>query len=161
MGSRCDKRLILEGRRYSNDSVNMRRAAIASGWDVLRVVDYTYEDDGVKPILYASKNLATIVSEACNVRFDRPPHDWLAGLPERYLKRCVTYHEVAPEVWPDHPMFVKCADTKRFLAKVYNPEEMSELGTHMDEDGILISEPVRFESEFRTFVLNGMVMDIS
>ena len=156
-----DKRLILEGRRYSNDSVNMSRAALASGWDVLRVVDYTYQDDGVKPILYASKNLATIVSEACHVRFDRPPNDWLARLPERYLKRLVTYHAVAPEHWPERPMFVKCADTKWFPAKVYTPEEMPDLGTQMDEDGILVSDPVRFESEFRTFVLDGRVMDIS
>jgi hypothetical protein len=156
-----DRRLILEGRRYSEDSVLLSRAARHIGWDAVRVTDYTYEDDGVRPVLYASKNLATIVSEACNVHFDRPAHDWLARLPERYLKRLVTYHAKAPDQWPERPMFVKCADTKWFQAKVYQPEEMLELGAQMDEDGILISEPVTFETEFRTFVLDGRVTTLS
>ena len=125
------------------------------------MADYAYEDDGVKPILYASKMLATIVSEACGVDFVRPPNDWLARLPERYLKRLVTYHATAPEVWPSKPTFIKCADSKWFPGMVYQPEEMAPLAELMDEDGILISEPVHFETEFRTFVLDGLVMDVS
>lgn len=158
--TRYEKRLILEGRRYSTDSVGLSRAALASGWDVLRVIDYTYEDDGVKPIIYASKWLATIVSAACGVEFVHPPNDWLAGLPERYLKRRVSHHVGAVE-WPTERAFIKCCDSKWMTARVYEPGEMAALAELMDEDGIIISEPVIFETEFRTFVLDGRVMDVS
>lgn len=156
-----EKRLVLEGRRYSNDSVNLSRAALASGWDVLRVADYTYEDDGVRPVLYGSKWLGSVVERACGVSFVRPSPNWLATLGGGFAKREITHH-VGPEIeWPDRPMFIKCCDSKWFSAKVYQPEEMPALAEFIDEDGIIISEPVHFEHEFRTFVLDGRVMDIS
>lgn len=155
-----EKRLVLEGRRYSNDSVNMSRAALASGWDVLRVTDYAYENDGVKPILYGSKWLGSVISEACGVDFVRPPNDWLARLPERYVKRKISHH-LSPVEWPSERSFIKCCDSKRFAAEVYSPEDMPALAEFIDEDGILISEPVRFETEFRLFILDGLVTDVS
>ena len=69
------KRLILEGYHFSGDSLTLSRAAMYCGWDIFRTPHYTkftYENDGVKPVVYANKYIAEIVSKACGVRFDRP-----------------------------------------------------------------------------------------
>jgi hypothetical protein len=155
------KRLLLEGKNYARDIRILRKTALNLGWEIQRIFNYSYEDDGAKPILYGSSLLAPIIEKACNVKFVYPDFDWLTTLPEKYTKRKIKYYTRENIQWPEEKAFIKCCDIKWFKAGVYEPIEMKELFDLVDESGVLISEPVKFNLEFRAFILNNKITTIS
>jgi hypothetical protein len=75
--------------RYSDDSITLRRAAIALGWDVMRLAGWRCPDDfePEEPVLFAEPLFNTAVPEQLGLTVVEPPKDFLIRLPGEYVRR--------------------------------------------------------------------------
>jgi len=79
--------------RYSDDSITLRRAAIALGWDVMRLASWRCPADFEleEPVLYGEPLFNTAVAEQLGLTLIEPPEDFLARLPREYVHRGVRF----------------------------------------------------------------------
>ena len=77
--------------RYSDDSIKLRRAAIALDWDVMRLASWRCPDDfePEEPVLFAEPLFNEAVAEQLGLTVIEPPDDFLVRLPGEYTKRQV------------------------------------------------------------------------
>lgn len=150
--------------RYTEDSIQLWKAANAEGWKSIRVqgwsVDGPVEDD--KIAIYGEPLFAAAIAGQLSLVLLEPAFDWLANLPEKFTKRHIEfgYFDGIEDI--TYPAFVKPADDKCFPARVYDSFTMIPGREYLqDDDPILISEPVKWESEFRCFVLERKCTAIS
>ena len=150
--------------RYTPDSIVLRRAALASGWDVERLISWRVPEGFAveDPVLYGEPLFAAAVAPQLGVRLVEPAEDWLTTLPESLVRRRVRYGTLGEARKLTTPHFVKPADAKCFRAQVFATG--ADLpGEDLLEDGepVLIQEPIRWRVEFRAFVLDGRVEALS
>ena len=138
--------------RYSDDSIKLRRAAIALGWDVMRLADWRCPDDfePEEPVLFAEPLFNQAVAEQLGLTIIEPPEDFLVTLPREYVGRTVSLTTAAEARTLPGPVFLKPPNQKAFPAKVYSSGV--ELPEMPDDDPVLASEPVEWLAEFRFFV---------
>lgn len=143
--------------RYSDDSITLRRAAIALGWDVMRLASWCPPEDFEfeEPVLYAEPLFNEAVAEQLGLAVIRPPEDFLAKLPREYVLRDVRLVSAAEARMLADPVFLKPPNRKTFPARVYAGG--SELPEMPDVDPVLASEPVEWAAEFRFFVRDRRV----
>ena len=77
--------------RYSDDSIKLRRAAIALGWDVMRLASWRCPEDfePEEPVLFAEPLFNAAVAEQLGLTVIEPPEDFLVRLPREYVGRDV------------------------------------------------------------------------
>src|SRR4051794_16466759 len=143
--------------RYSDDSIELRRAAIALGWDVMRLASWRCPEDfePEEPVLFAEPLFNAAVAEQLGLRIVEPPEDFLVGLPRGYVGRDVRLPPAAEPRTLTGPVFLKSPNRKTFPAKVY--ASGADLPEMPDEDPVLASEPVEWAAEFRFFVRDRQV----
>src|SRR6185437_3069651 len=75
--------------RYSDDSITLRRAAIAVGWDVMRLASWRCPDDfdPEEPVLFGEPLFNAAVAEQLGLAMIELPEDFLVRLPEQYVER--------------------------------------------------------------------------
>src|SRR4051794_41673962 len=78
--------------RYSDDSIKLRRAAIALGWDVMRLASWRCPDDfePEEPVLYAEPLFNEAVAREQCERFGAVERDFSS--PTRWLIIVVSRH---------------------------------------------------------------------
>ena len=138
--------------RYSDGSIIMRRAAIALGWDVMRLSGWRPPEDFAPedPVLYAEPWFNDVVAEHLGLSIVAPADDFLVALPEEYVRRRVQSTSAAEARGLPGPVFLKPPNRKVFPARIYaSGAELPELP---DDDPILASEPVEWAAEFRYFI---------
>lgn len=151
--------------RYLSDSVALWRAALASGWRAERLLGWIppphWRDQD--PVLYGDPLWAGVVAEGLSVALLEPALDWLVDLPTRYRKRDVRLATLdQARTLITAPAFVKPADNKDFPARVYASEhDLPPLDTLPGAMHVLIAEPVRWQIEFRCFVLDRQITTLS
>lgn len=143
--------------RYSDDSIKLRRAAIALGWDVMRLASWRCPDDfePEEPVLFAEPLFNAAVADQLGLKVVEPPEDFLTRLPEPYVKRRVRLMTAAEARTLPGPVFLKPPNRKTFPARVY--VSGSALPDMPDDDPVLVSEPVEWDAEFRFFIRNRHV----
>ena len=143
--------------RYSDDSIRLRRAAVALGWDVMRLASWRCPDDlePEEPVLFAEPLFNDAVAEQLGLQVVEPPEDFLARLPEEYVKRQVRLTTALEARTLPGPVFLKPPNRKTFPARVY--ASGAELPEMPDDDPVLVSEPVEWAAEFRFFVRDRRV----
>jgi hypothetical protein len=143
----------------------MAAAALEKGWEVERLPNWRaperLRDQDVA--LYGEWLFCEVIADAVGLLLLEPPLDWLVGLPERYRVRQVTYSTLGEARRLAEPAFIKPADDKCFPAAVYaSGAELPRDNTLLpDSIPVLLSEPVRWEVEYRCFVLNRQVVTMS
>jgi hypothetical protein len=77
--------------RYSDDSIKLRRPAIALGWDVRRFASWRCPEDfdPEEPVLFAEPLFNQAVAEQLGLAVIEPPEDFLLSLPQEYVRRRV------------------------------------------------------------------------
>lgn len=151
--------------RYTSDSRVLRNAALQAGWHVERlggwhILDRLYGRDVV---LYGEPSFIEVIAASLHLSLLDAPFDWLLHLPPRYRKRSIELSTLGAARVISQPTFVKPADGRKgFEGKVYVS------GAHLpssdilpDTTPVLMAEPVRWEVEFRCFLLEREVMTIS
>jgi ATP-grasp domain, R2K clade family 2 len=143
--------------RYSDDSITLRRAAIAVGWDVMRLASWRCPEDfePEEPVLFAEPLFNTAVAEQLGLAVIEPSEDFLVRLAREYVGRDVRLTTAAEARTFVKPVFLKPPNQKAFPAKVY--ASGSELPEMPEDDPVLASEPVEWLAEFRFFVRDRRV----
>ena len=143
--------------RYSDDSIKLRRAAVALGWDVMRLASWRCPEDfePEEPVLFAEPLFNAAVCEQLGLAVIEPPEDFLVRLPREYVGRDVRLTTAAQARSLTGPAFLKPPNCKTFPARVYAGG--IELPEMPDDDPVLVSEPVEWAAEFRFFVRERLV----
>ncbi len=138
--------------RYSDDSIKLRRAAVALGWDAMRLASWRCPEDfePEEPVLYAEPLFNEAVSQQLGLAVVQPPEDFLTRLPHEYVRREIRLMTAAVARTLPGPAFLKPPNRKTFPARVY--ASGAELPEMPDDDPVLVSEPVEWDSSFRFFV---------
>jgi hypothetical protein len=144
--------------RYSEDSIKLRRAAIALGWDVMRLDSWRCPDDfdPDEPVLFAEPLFNQAVAEQLGLTVIEPPENFLIQLPGEYVGREVRLTTAAQARYLSGPVFLKPPNQKTFPARVY--ASGTDLPEMPDDDPILASEPVEWLAEFRFFVRDRQIL---
>jgi hypothetical protein len=148
--------------RITKDSVRLWRAAVAAGWDTLRLGRWE-APEGIPPAEVAVYGgYFTVLAEQLGVTLLSPAMDWLANIPREFTQRGVRFLPLAEARKIGDRAFYKPSDDKCFLAKVYNSgSELPGAAELPDDVPVLISDIVHWEMEFRSFVLDGKVVTLS
>lgn len=148
--------------RQTDDAQALWRAAIARGWDVVRLKTWKIPDSlshCSEPFLYVEALFGSSLAEELGVELLNPPEDWLCRLPEKYRRRQIRLATFGEARSLSPAAFIKPPNDKSFPAAVYAPAELPQ--SFESEMSVLISEPVRFLSEYRCFVLERIVVAFS
>lgn len=160
--------------RLHNEIIGLQTMARELNWEVVgaecgwRLTDemIATHDVGVP---YGSQTFCEVISQQMNWKLIENPHDWLAKLPQEFLKRDVKFillkefREMSfiRNFIFNNTLFIKPADAKCFDAKVYQPGEFNPPDVVEDNTPVLISEPVEFVEEYRCFVDGERVRTVS
>ncbi len=147
--------------RYTVDTNLIRRAAISAGWEIERLRSWRAEKwlRTADPVLYGEPLFAAVVAKSLGLALLEPSFDWLTGVPEKYLRRNVEYMSLGEARLIRNKAFIKPADDKSFVAKVYNSgSELPDNDILPNTIPVLVSEVVNWSVEFRGFVLNRCVV---
>jgi len=150
--------------RYTPDSIALSGAAGAAGWEVERLASWRVPDwlVGRDVVLYGEPLFAAVVAEPLGVALLEPPFGWLPSLSLQYRQREVRHATLSEARLVREPAFIKPADDKCFIAKVYEDgEQLPNEDVLPGITPVLIAEPVTWEVEFRSFVLDRAVLTIS
>lgn len=149
--------------RYTPDSISLWQAALAEGWSVRRVQGWRVTEVPDGPLcLYGEPLFASTVAAQVGLALLAPTLDWLPHLPAEYLQRSVRFDTLTALPAFSFPAFVKPADDKCFVAKVYDEASaLPDAQTLPTDTPILIAEPVIWEREFRCFIRHRRLMALS
>jgi hypothetical protein len=148
--------------RYCQDSQALWRAANRLGWRVERLINWRLPDElklVPEPILYVEALMTEMIAEQLGLRLLDAPNDWLPNLPEEYRKRWVYLSTMGEARSMEKAAFIKPPNDKSFPARVYQGEELP--SDYPDEMPVLIAEIVKWEKEFRCFILNHSLKTFS
>ena len=143
--------------KSANEIIALQMAAESLGWEVLPATyGWRLEDElinsGKVGVPYGSWTFCEVIAQQMNWKLKRNAFDWLASLPEEYLKRKVEFMTLGEAKKITERKFIKPADDKCFDAKVYEPGEFKPHEVVADDYPTLVSEPVKFTHEYRCFV---------
>ena len=143
--------------RYSDDSIRLRRAALALGWDVARLAGWHWPDDldADEPALFGEPLFNAAVAEQLGLATVEPPADFLVRLPGEYVGRAVRLLAADAARALPGPTFLKPPNCKTFPARVY--ASGADLPAMPADDPVLAAEPVEWAAEFRFFVRDRRV----
>lgn len=157
---------LILSHRYSPDSNTLFAAALAAGWDVERLHGFRCPE-GLStrdPVFYGETLLADAIREDLGLLLIEPSASWLPSLPLIHRRREVRLATLAEAraLALTHPAFVKPVDEKCFPARVYPSGDAIAADPGLPADlPVLVSEPVRFEIEYRAFVIERRVAALS
>lgn len=141
--------------RYTEDSQALWRAAGAQGWTIERLTTWRVPEhlrELADPVFYGEAMFGPELAAQLGVKLLNPAEDWLVRLPMEYKHRAISLTTLGAARECLAAAFVKPPNDKSFSAGVYSgPELPSEYAQEMP---VLVSEVVKWEKEFRCFILN-------
>ncbi len=145
-----------------NEILALQIAARELGWEVLSAPSgWRLEEEltkaGHKGVPYGSQTFCEVIAQQMGWTLKQNPFDWLAKLPPEYLKRKVEFMTLGEAKLITERKFIKPADDKCFDAKVYEPGTFKPHEIIQDDYPVLVSEPVEFTLEYRTFAYGNQV----
>jgi hypothetical protein len=149
---------LLLSPRYTEDSRALRAAAVAAGWDCIRLASWRVPEwvRSHELVFYGEPLLAEVIGEQrLPYVLLEPPPDWLPGLPSVYAGRDIRFTTLGQARRHPARAFFKPADLlKSFRAGVYDSGAgIPDAETQPDELPVLVQEAVAWELEVRCFVL--------
>lgn len=146
-----------------NEILALQIAAREMGWEVHSAPPgWRLSDDltssGKKGVPYGSQTFCEVIAQQMNWNLKQNSFDWLARVPQKFLKRKVDFMTLGEAKKIQDVRFIKPADDKVFPAKVYVPGELVVPEVVPDDTPTLVSEVVNFDLEYRCFVLHGYVL---
>lgn len=152
--------ILILSKRYSSESQILYHAALNNGWRVWRFVSRDIpdwvRDNNVS--IYCETAFADYLAAELKVEFVTPRDSILAELPFEFVKRNIEFTTYKNFKEPGARKFIKPADYKYFPAGIYDhSKDIPAFSSCQDDDAILISDVVRFISEYRIFVMNNEI----
>jgi ATP-grasp domain, R2K clade family 2 len=146
--------------RYSEDSQALWKAAAQLGWQTERLSTWRIHEhwqgsaraNPGSALVYGEAMFAPELAAQLGYTLHNPPEDWLVTLPYAYRLRNIALCTLADARQLNAPAFVKPPNDKSFPAAVYCGHELPR--EFDDEMAVLIADVVRWECEFRCFILD-------
>ena len=141
--------------RYTEDTQALWKAAVRLGWRVERLTSWRVPEhlrDVPDPVLYVEALFGPTLAEQLGLALSNPPDDWLVRLPFEHKLRNIRLSTLGAERSSSDPAFIKPPNDKSFPADVYRGHELP--GEYSDDMPVLVSEAVKWEKEFRCFILD-------
>lgn len=140
-----------------NEILALHYAAEVKGWQVLPApsgwrLDSEITSKGLEGVPYGSQTFCEVIAQQMNWQLRANPHNWLATLPEYFLRRKVEFMTLGEAKHLKETKFIKPADDKVFDAKVYAPGELITHEVVPLDTPTLVSDVVQFDLEYRCFV---------
>lgn len=141
----------------NNEIIALQMSARVMEWDVLpSPYSWRMEDDLIaskpKGCPYGSMLFCETIAQQMNWTLKANSFDWLAKVPEKYVKRHIQFMTLGEARKITERKFIKPADTKVFDAKVYNDGGGAIDSQLPDDCPVLVSDPVTWDLEYRCFV---------
>ncbi|WP_033215416.1 ATP-grasp domain-containing protein [Kitasatospora phosalacinea] len=151
---------LLLAPRINGTGLQLRTAAGRRGLRAFTAPSWRAPQEllGERVHLYGGPLFADAVGRELGLAPLEPSDGWLAALPREATGRRVELTTLAQARRLSGPAFVKAPADKHFAARVY-PDGAALPGPELLDGGtpVLVSEVVRFEVEYRLFVLDGAV----
>ncbi len=149
-----------------NEILALQVAAREMGWEVLSApsgwrLDEELTASGKKGVPYGSQTFCEVIAQQMGWTLKQNSFDWLAKVHPYYLKRKVEFMTLGEAKKITERKFIKPADDKCFVAKVYEPGEFTAPDVIPNDYPVLVSEPVEFDLEYRTFTNGEKVLSWS
>jgi hypothetical protein len=148
--------------RNAPDAAIIRDAALAAGWKVEQLTSWRAPGSlrGHDLVLYGEPLFADVITPALDLALLEAPAAWLPSLPERYSHRSIRLTALREAMALPDSWFVKPAEDKCFPAGVYASGADLPATVHAlpESTPVLLSEPVKWEVEYRCFVLDRQVL---
>ncbi|MFD7256097.1 ATP-grasp domain-containing protein [Streptomyces sp. NPDC059874] len=156
-----DDRVLLLAPRATDTVRRLTETATARGLRAVTAEGWRAPDgprDAGRTHLYGGPLLADRVAGELDVAALQPPADWLARLPVALTGRRVEAVTLAQARRLRRPAFVKPPTDKLFPARIHPDGSRLPGPDAFDDDlPVLVSDIVRFDREYRLFVLDGAV----
>jgi hypothetical protein len=138
-------------------------AAKELGWEVYSTeTSWRLPDEliasGKQGVPYGSQTFCEVIAQQMGWTLHQNSFDWLAKLPIEYTKRKVDFMTLGEAKLLQETKFIKPADDKVFMAKVYAPGELIVSDVVPNDTPTLVSDVVRWDLEYRCFVENNRVL---
>lgn len=143
---------------YSTDSNLINQATYNSDYQSLRCLKWDVPKNERSNIVavYGEDFFTTHVANQCHLKLLNVESDWLATIPEYYLKRHINYLKLK-DVSINNG-FIKPVDAKYFKAGIYKERQTINNYDSLDKNQfVYTSSIVEWEFEIRTFVLNNSI----
>jgi hypothetical protein len=144
--------------RFSQDSRILSDAASRLGWKVNRLPKWEIpvEIPNGELVVYGETLFARFIEQYLSLQLLDPPHNWLPELPFEARKRNVKLMNAGEARKISERCFIKPVDDKTFKASVMNSG--NDIPAHLnDEEPVLVADAVKWNVEYRFFLLNGKV----
>lgn len=152
--------LILTPNNRNDEIRKLGRTAEILGWDVYYSKGSWWVPEnlmGAPGAVYGEQFFCEVVASQMNWSLLYNSLDWLAKLPKEYTCRNILFTKLSAARKITEEKFIKPADDKCFPARVYaNGSELPP--TVIDEAPVLVSDVMRFTSEYRCFIKNRNVV---
>lgn len=142
-----------------NEIIALQMAARELGWEVIPApMGWRLSEEliksGAKGVPYGSQLFCEVIAQQMGWELKAQPFEWLAQLPERFLKRQVNFMTLAEAkvLNQSERKFIKPADDKCFDAKVYDIGEFKPSELIANTYPTLVSEVVSWDLEYRCFI---------
>jgi hypothetical protein len=141
--------------RHTEDTQALWKAAVHLGWRTERLTSWRIPDhlrNVPDPVLYGEALFGPSLAEQLGLVLLNPPDDWLVRLPFEHRLRHIELTTLGAARSNADSAFVKPPNDKSFPAAVYSGSELPT--DYTDDMPVLVSEVVRWEKEFRCFILD-------
>lgn len=143
-----------------NEIIALQAAAREDGWEVYSAPSgWRLPEDmvasGAKGVPYGSQTFCEVIAQQMGWSLKQNSFDWLAKVPERFLKRRVDFMTLKEAKKLNERKFIKPADDKCFEAAIYEPGDFQPHESIPEDYPVLVSDTVQFDVEYRTF-MNGL-----
>lgn len=154
--------LIVTPNHKSQDEVQrLARTAEVLGWNVYkngwRIPKHLHHTPGA---VYGEQFFCEAIAEQMGWRLLSNSLDWLTKLPEEYVSRKIELKTFEEARKIEEEKFIKPADDKCFPAKVYSSGKDLPLLPIINNVPSLISDVMKFTSEYRCFIKNKIVTTV-
>jgi hypothetical protein len=150
--------------RYTPDSNALWKAAIDQGWTLERLQSHRPPEHlrGKEAAIYGEALFVNIVADELGLVMLEPPFDFLTRLTNHYLLRDIRFSTLSDARKMNAPAFIKPAYDKSFDAEVYATGNDLPAEEILSADlPVLISEPVSWDIEFRSFIVERRLATLS
>jgi len=142
----------------------LAKAAEILGWEVYRSPGgwrLPEELKGKEGAVYGELFFCEVVAQQMGWTLHANSLDWLVSLPKEYVKRNIQFTTLAAARKITEKKFIKPADDKVFPSKVYDDGSTLPVHDYLDNVPVLVSDKVKFTSEYRCFIKDRRVISIS
>lgn len=145
-----------------NEILALQLAARTTGWDVHSAEgSWRLPEDLIAKkqsgVPYGSQTFCEVIAQQMGWTLKGNSFDWLAKLPQKYLKRKVEFMTLDAAKKLQETKFIKPADDKVFPAGVYSPGTLITHPVVPQDTPTLVSDVVSFDLEYRCFVTQNQV----